>query len=932
MRYLPVALLTLTCLQLSAQQFGGNPSSLKWQQINTDTVRVIFPAGLGHAGERVANIVTYLNRYNRLSIGPLQKKVNIVLQNQTMESNGYVALGPFRSEFFLAPPPTSYNLGSLNWVEQLSLHEYRHVLQNMNFRQGASKVFSWLGGEMGQAAATNIAVPNWFWEGDAVTMETALSQQGRGRLPAFFDGFRALALAQKDYSYMKIRNGSYRDYTPDHYPLGYLMSVYGREHYGTTFWKEVTTDAVRFRGVFYPMSRSMKKRTGMNVTGFYHAAMQHYDSIWTRYAQRPEITPAQPLLPAPKVFTNYKYLYPAGTPDEYVLLKASWNTVPGFYLLKADGSATLLTRPGIVFDDYFSYRNNRIVWAAARFDARWGWKDLSAIRIYDRTTGRTATVPGKGKYYAPDINTAGTKVIAVSATPDMQYSLRLINTATGEVEKILPNPDNYYYTNPRFNTAEDAVISAVRNAKGEMALVSQSLATGAITPLSGFSYQIIGAPVIAGDTLYFTSGVKDVNNVYAMTLSGRKTWQVTDRPNSALFMAPSANGLVFSEFTAGGYQLLTTAFTAPWKEADITRAQQGSWLHPDLKEGGNILDKVPADSLPVKPYRKTTGFFNFHSWVPSFNDPEYSISLLGNNILNTTSTSVGYTYNRNEGTSTVGANFTYGAWFPWLGTGFDYTINKNALLKGKRYYWNQLSWHAGFTIPLQLSSGMYSRSLSLSSNYYIQKLYSDQLRFRVNPQQYSSSSLVFNNQRIRATQHILSHFGQYLALQYNHSIGAQKGEQLYGRFDLNLPGLAKSHSLQLQAAYQQRDTLGNYSFTDRFVYARGYNTPFYNRIYKVGANYHFPLWYPDWGFAHLLYFTRIRANAFYDYSSAHNYLVKRDNLYRSTGGELYFDTKIGNVIPFTFGMRVSYLVDPDPADNAKTRVEFIIPIQQLFAY
>ncbi|HUP12016.1 MAG TPA: hypothetical protein VM187_07390 [Niastella sp.] len=32
---------------LQAQQFGGHPPSTKWNQINNDTVRVVFPAGLG---------------------------------------------------------------------------------------------------------------------------------------------------------------------------------------------------------------------------------------------------------------------------------------------------------------------------------------------------------------------------------------------------------------------------------------------------------------------------------------------------------------------------------------------------------------------------------------------------------------------------------------------------------------------------------------------------------------------------------------------------------------------------------------------------------------------------------------------------------------------------------------------------------------------
>ena len=41
---LPVWILLLfLTIRLPAQQFGGNPPSLKWRQINTDTARVIFP-------------------------------------------------------------------------------------------------------------------------------------------------------------------------------------------------------------------------------------------------------------------------------------------------------------------------------------------------------------------------------------------------------------------------------------------------------------------------------------------------------------------------------------------------------------------------------------------------------------------------------------------------------------------------------------------------------------------------------------------------------------------------------------------------------------------------------------------------------------------------------------------------------------------------
>ncbi|QJB39226.1 hypothetical protein HF324_15700 [Chitinophaga oryzae] len=927
--------LLLLSTSAAAQQFGGNPPSLKWQQINTDTVRVIFPKGMGRQGERVANIVTWLNKNTRSSIGPLEKKVDIVLQNQTMQSNGYVQLGPFRSEFYLAPSPTSQDLGSLNWTEQLALHEYRHVLQNMNFRQGVSKVFSWLGGQLGQAAATNIAVPNWFWEGDAVINETVFSPQGRGRLPAFFDGFRALSLENKRYAYMKIRNGSYRDFVPDHYPLGYLLATYGRNHYGNDFWKGVTSDAVRYRGVFYPFSQSLKRRTGKNITAFYNAMLAEYQPQWNQYAARPDTTPAIPVTASGRTVTNYKYVYAAG-PGEWIVLKDAYNKVPGIYRLRSNGDEELLVRPGIVYNDFFSYRNQRIVWAAARFDARWGWKNFSVIRVHDNTNGSTKTVSPRGKFFSPDISADGQQIVAASITPDMHYSLQVISTATGHIEKVLPNPDNWYYTFPRFTADDKAVISAVRNERGEMALVQQSLLTGEATPLTPFSYTVLGIPAVQGDTVYFTASTRDVNNVYAMTLSDRKTYAITDRGNSALHMAasPQQDSLVFSEFTTAGYRLYRTPLKTAWKEMPVAQSQHSKWLQPAAAESGNILDIVPNDSLPVRKYGLFTRPFNFHSWVPSFNEPNYSISLLGENILNTTNTTIGYNYNRNEGYSDVSASFTFGGWLPYLNTGVDYIFNRNTVVPNLgRIYWNELTWHAGLSVPLNLSSGLFSRSLLIGSDYNILHRYPQgNFKFKNDNLQYLSSRLLFNNMRIKAKQNIYSHFGQYVALYYNHSLGNPFATQFYGRIDQYLPGFSRNHNIVLQAAFQQRDQDFNYTFTDNFVYARGYNTPFYDRVYKLGANYHLPLAYPDWGFAQILYFSRVRGNLFYDYSVARDFVNNKNNRYTSAGAELFLDTRIGNALPFTCGVRFSHLFDKDPVDNAQNRVDFIVPLQQLFSY
>src|SRR5687767_14284610 len=101
--YLILLTLCLLPSPVSAQQFGGTPPPVKWNQINTDSARIIFPVGLDSQAKRVASIVHHLAAEKPVSLGNKLHKINIVLQNQTTVPNGYVGLGPYRSEFFLNP-------------------------------------------------------------------------------------------------------------------------------------------------------------------------------------------------------------------------------------------------------------------------------------------------------------------------------------------------------------------------------------------------------------------------------------------------------------------------------------------------------------------------------------------------------------------------------------------------------------------------------------------------------------------------------------------------------------------------------------------------------------------------------------------------------------------------------------------------------------
>jgi hypothetical protein len=100
-------------------------------------------------------------------------------------------------------------------------------------------------------------------------------------------------------------------------------------------------------------------------------------------------------------------------------------------------------------------------------------------------------------------------------------------------------------------------------------------------------------------------------------------------------------------------------------------------------------------------------------------------------------------------------------------------------------------------------------------------------------------------------------------------------------------------------------------------------------MYKVGVNYHLPLFYPDWGFGSIVYFLRVRANAYYDYTHAMDYDNTKQRIYReyrSYGAEIFLDTKWWNQQPISFGFRYSRLVDGEQQGLGPNQYEFILPV------
>ena len=911
-----------------AQQFGGNAPSTKWKQINTDSARIIFQIGLDSQAQRVASIVHYLAAEKPVSLGKQLKKISIVLQNQTTIANGYAQLGPFRSEFFMTPDFNNFNQGSIGWSDQLALHEYRHIQQFNNFNNGLSKLMKVVSGEEGYSLAINAAIPDWFFEGDAVYNETVLTKQGRGKLPLFLNAYPSLWQAGKKYSWMKLRNGSLKDYVPNHYNLGYLLVNYGREKYGDDFWTKVTRDASAYKGLFYPFQTAIKKYAGVDYKTFREQAFEFYKKQTERMAQvRDEY-----VLPVKKSYvSNYYFPYSAGA-DSLIYLKTSYRHRRAFYIKDAKGEHRLKTRD-IAIDEQFSYRNGKIVYSAYESDARWGWKDYSVIKLLDVQTGKQQTLTHKTKYFTPDISEDGSLVAAVQFDENGKSELHILNTNGGTVLNKIHSPEINLFTDPKF-LDDKTIISAVRLKDGRMYLAKSILPTGETSQLTSPSFNVIGYPCISNGIVYYTASYADNDDVFALRMSNGKIYKISDGPLGNYNVNVAGGKITWSSFTAEGYQLKQMdEKDVKWVEiskAVATTLAVKFQTDTEASVGDVLSGKALQRQFAVSDYKKSTKLINLHSWRPNYSDPIFSYSIYGQNVLNTLETEFYYQYNQNERTNAVGVNAVYGALFPNIVLGTEYTFDRSTVIGNRVRQWSQLDSRIGISIPLNFASGQTFKNFNLSSYYVLRNnfnkgFYKDSLGNT--SFSYLLHSISWSQQIQRAVQHIYPRVAYFLNVNHRHAITNVKGSQFIANGSIHVPGFLSTHNFIFNGSFQERDTLSQLVFSDRFAYSRGYEGRYFSRMWRLSANYHLPLLYPDWGFGNILYLQRIRANAFYDFTKVYSIDKSQTRDQRSAGGEIFIDTKWWNQYPLTFGFRASYLLDRDQFDGYQgMRYEFVLPV------
>ncbi|MES2777458.1 MAG: hypothetical protein V4722_24980 [Bacteroidota bacterium] len=893
----------------NAQVFGGTPPSVKWRQINTPSTRIIFPKGLDSTANRVATVTNVISNYYRNTVGGQMRKVDVVLQSQNTLSNAYVQLGPYRSEFYLTPPQNPFQLGSLGWADNLAIHEFRHAQQYSNYRVGFSKFASILFGENGQAVANAITVPDWFFEGDAVWNETVLSNQGRGRLPQFFNAYKSLHYEGKNYSWMKLRNGSFKNFVPNHYDLGYLMVTYGREKYGDSVWVNITQDAARFKGFFYPLQKAIKKHTGVDYKTFRNDAFIFFQNQW----QQEKTTAPEWLTKTTKnTVTDYQYSYP-GKDGDMIVLKSGYKQIPVFIKLKKDGNEEKIGIKDIGVDDYYSYNNGYIIYSSFKPDSRWGNRDYSTISLLNIETRETQSIGSKTKYFSPDIFTEGKKIVAVEANPASTCMLQVMDMSGMLLQKFTAD-STLFYSHPKFSKDGNSVFVAARRPNGDMGLLEWRLNDNQHRWLLAPASRIIAFPVVMNDTIYFSMSAGGNDAMYSLVLPDGRAKKLAVASTGIYQGFVSGGKVIGSTFTTDGSRLGAFDIVGNGQGTTITGAETLQPMYAkNTISGKDNLSNLATNNFPVSKYSKATGLLNVHSWQPEVDGANYTFSLISNNVLNTLETTLSYTFNTNEQSHKAGVSGVYGGWYLQPFIQANQTWGRAAAFNADTtVFYNETEAGIGLQLPLNFSSGKSYRYLTLSSSLNTervrwtglgQKLLND-VDFN-----YVNARLSYSSQIQKAVQQIYPRLAHTLLADYRSIVNQYTARQLLLSGSLYLPGVAPTHSLVLTAAYQGRDTMNQYLFSNSFPFSRGYRVINFPRQWKLGANYHFPLWYPDWGFGNIAYLRRVRLNLFYDYTVGKSLRTGITYPFATTGTEVFFDTKVWNQLPITIGVRYSRLLN-----------------------
>lgn len=898
---------------LEAVDTAQSSSSLDWNSVENSSTEVIYPNFLTTQATEIANLVEHYSHVVGQNYGITKpEKFPLILRPEVSALNGFVTLGPRRSEWYDNATIAPF-IGGLNFYQALSIHEYRHVIQYDFMNQSTNKFVYALFGDTGLSVALYLGLPAWYFEGDAVWAETYYTDAGRGRSPRFAARLKAMVLNDQAPTYDEFMGRTYNTNHPNHYVFGYYLVTAAYEKFGINFWPQVLSRIAKFSFNPYAITNAFAAVSGVEFEDFYASVMRDLKKRWHDPSFKKNDHEYQQIV------------YPMIDQDKIYYLKSNLNQYWNLY--QHGNSESLAQLPIAPSISRVSLKNGKLAYTQFVPSLRFGFKDYSNLYVYDLNSKERHDLITDERIYHPQFSPDGSKIAAIQFTKENMWKLVVVDLKGNELQRI--GFKNEIITEAAWKN-DSTVYALLQRQDGYKKIVEIDLKSKKTQSLTDYTRANLFALTYQNNQLYFESDYKGTVQILSINTSNRGLQKCSDEIIAAYHPAINNQQIVYVSEVANGHEIVNqkiSCISIP-KDTLSNFAYLGN-TPSDNYAKAPITTIANYEKLITKPhveqeYSEFSGGLAPHSWN-LISGRGFEAAIFGDNYLNTFSYALGVGRDSEEKQPFAYADLFYKKYFPIFGLHLDYSkredeLNGTSIISN----WEETEGSLSMTLPFTFKSGFYNTYIGLTGQYGLIKYTKRRFYNVYEPNDelllVPGGEFTFSVYKDLRFREIYPSVGLKYSSVYKKAnaedVKSFSSEVFFQSLDLYLPTFFNNHGFKIALAMEKQSKgYFNYRFDPindgytSYVYSRGFNY-FYSDLYeKVSANYLLPLAYPDldfWGWAFL---RRMYATIFYDHTTAE--LLGRNYSLNSTGMELVFESNLLRKFDVNLGVRGSHKIDQE---------------------
>ncbi len=900
-----------------------------WKQRETERFIIIYPDTMS---DEASNLAAALDKAledtsSNLPVSHEHKKWPLVLTNLGVQANGFVTLAPRHSVWYATPGEDITAVS--DWWLLLAHHEGRHMAQFDAADQGATRFLHGLFGELGWGAGIVMGTPSWLLEGDAVVMETHLSEEGRGRDPLFTMEVMALVSENPDTDYLHAVNQSFKNHIPDYYRIGYSLSLWIRKEYGEDALEEIYRSSARIPIPVIGLNTGTKRGADTKPKNIFLEMAANLSRNATLLRESGNWTQAEIITPEPETFTRYDALFDTGNGRLYAR-KETLSQAPALVeidlnhnekqILRLPREGRVSMAVDMVNPDVYL----RIAWNSLRIHPVYTGKSVSDITIVDldnrsRVIRRKTIIKGS-RYLYPALNPDGSKLAVVELMENGSAALVILDTETGkELNRLdLSGPPLETAAYPSWSPDGKKIVFSLRNNSGRR-ITEWEIGTSMMKNLTDLTFLTVKTPVYSadGNTVYYSSNETGLEAVWAVTNNNQRylaaqRWYGAYNPAEA-HSTSGREALYIVEYASSQGEVISRVEISPPGGTSVTRE-----LPEALPESVVPESAISVNTIPETDYKPYEHIFNFHSWGLNLtnNRNELQLSIRSEDVMGTAVFEIGALYEITESSPGAYADLSFTAIRPVIGIHGDYRYRSPKIDP-----FHQTSFSISALYPANLArTGIWNHNLDIGISSGLLSYYTAKgsTADSVSSVHYPFLTYLADWSRLRPGSKRAFHpdLGWSLIAAYSHiPLPDNYGESASAELKLYFPGGFRNTSLSLGAGIEHRTAI----FTTRISKPRGYDWENPGLTMLGTIDYEIPLGYPDLPIGSVIFIQRFRLDIFSDFE----FIGERR---WSTGAVLTMDFAAFNNFP---GLNIGIQFSWRWLDNTP-RIEFMIMELPLF--